>query len=768
MNTTRRPIRPRSLLGFVLWALAAAPSSAFPQNNAAASSPYAFNTAGLPEGTTREQMWWAPKEDDWKKPCLVTFQRTWEDAVAVAQETQRAILVCVNMDGEIASEHYAGIRYRTPETAALYEPYVCVMASVYRHTPRDFDEEGRRILCPRFGSVTCGEHIAIEPVLYEKFFDGQRIAPRHIMVELDGKEVYDVFYAWDTDSVFAAIKNGIANRTVTPTPVVRGDRPIFERVASRDIADRVAVEAAYRDGDAETKKKLLEAALANVDKEPVDLLRLAVKGFDVELAAVARKALAGTTSEGALDLIAEALKLPVETAEREALIAALARIGETSPRARSMATTHRGLSGRSTTVNADAFVKAYEAGAGASYSPAPAAAAVAAKIEKQDEALSSGDANARVELAEALLARAVERLGYLAPTGAADDSALPKVDEKEARLLLLDANRIALEAEKLGATGWRVNAAISVSAYYLGQDELAHARAEASVKGMPPDAPGWNAMVVLALFAEARWNAIRQAVLDKKPWPKEWFTDVNDAYTVLARHPNGSDSQAAMHYDIVKWLGAAGQAARVLDQALARFPDSWELHQRFRDRILEEKGVDGLEPAYESRLSAAAAAPQLEWYAGYASLVTAEFRRREGSPDEAVSAYDRCLAHFDKSARLDPEIRDTADHYAALALAGRARIALEREDYGRAVADLVASLERKPDAAGTLDGLNLSPSDTSRTLKARLGEKGLTELLAKLEAALAKIDPELLQLPAYERPPAPPAPAEGGERRRGR
>ena len=96
----------------------------------------------------------------------------------LSQQTKRPILVCVNMDGEIASEHYAGVRYRDPEIAKLWEPYVCVMASVYRHTPRDHDDQGRRIPCPRLGHVTCGEHIAMEAVVYEKFLDGKRISPR--------------------------------------------------------------------------------------------------------------------------------------------------------------------------------------------------------------------------------------------------------------------------------------------------------------------------------------------------------------------------------------------------------------------------------------------------------------------------------------------------------------------------------------------------------------------------------------------------------------
>ncbi|MCA8955684.1 MAG: hypothetical protein KDC87_06410, partial [Planctomycetes bacterium] len=64
---------------------------------------------GTVQGTAaREQMWRPPTAEEWKKPVLIRFQRTWNDAVAVSRETGKPILVCVNMDGEIASEHYAG------------------------------------------------------------------------------------------------------------------------------------------------------------------------------------------------------------------------------------------------------------------------------------------------------------------------------------------------------------------------------------------------------------------------------------------------------------------------------------------------------------------------------------------------------------------------------------------------------------------------------------------------------------------------------------
>ncbi len=97
------------------------------------------------------------------------------------------------------------------------------------------------------------------------------------------------------------------------------------------------------------------------------------------------------------------------------------------------------------------------------------------------------------------------------------------------------------------------------------------------------------------------------------------------------------------------------------------------------------------------------------------------------------------------------EERSSADHYIALALAGRARIAYERGDWEHALTDIVASFDRKPEAAATLDGLNLSPVDTAKMLLARLTELKQDELAARLSAALAKLDPALLELPAFER-----------------
>jgi len=715
-----------------------------PMNSSTRSFALACFALWLPSAPTaaqgsREQMWPAPTAEDWQKPCLITWQRTYEDALAESRATGKPILVCINMDGEIASEHYAGVRYRQAEIAALYEPYVCVIASVYRHTPRDHDDDGRRIPCPRFGSVTCGEHIAIEPGLFQKFMDGKRIAPRHIGVQQGQEEAYDVYYAFDTDSVFAAIADGVTRHAADPSAPVRSDRSIVERMTSRDSRDQTAVEDAYREGDKTERRRLLLAAQNGEHEVPVDMLRLAIFGLDPELGQLARQALARTRSPGSIDLILEALRVPMPSSEREALIGALDRIGESSIRARTLAVVHRGLAAQPSSVDAEAWTQALSR---PDLDSAGRAALQGERLQSQSRILAGDDPQAHVELAEAMLDQA---LGSFDPLdrGAAED--------REVRALLQDAHDIALRAEELGARGWQVDAAIGLSAYHQGQFDQALERAARAVPKMTPGAGGTAAFAMLKLFARTHWRQIARAIRLNRPWDPEQLADVHAAFTALGQHPLCTDSELVLHYDILNWLGAPGEAVRVLDEALERFPESWDLHDRLRTRIFKERGKDGLEAVYEELLRREDASTNLEWFAGYASLVAAEFYRRSGHPEQALAAYERGIAHYERSVETQPESRTSADHYVALAIAGRARIAYEAGDDRQALEAILASFDRAPEAAATPDGLGLSPVSTAQMLLARLSEKRQTDAALRLKGALDDLAPELLELPAFER-----------------
>ncbi len=711
------------------------------------ASPVASQQDGLPAGVTREQMWYAPSAQDWAKPCRITWQRTWEDALAVSLESGKAILVCVNMDGEIASEHYAGIRYRDAEIAQLYEPYVCVVASVYRHTPSDYDEAGERVECPRFHGVTCGEHITMEPILYEKFLDGRRVAPRHIMVELDGNETYDVFYAWDTDSVFRAIREGIEQRERQPNPP-KGDRSLLERVASREASDRAAVEAAYSDGDVDLKQALLQAAIQNPQAEGTGLLRLALYDLDENLNKMARQGLAQSSTPGAIDLITEALRGLMPEDQRQGLVAALKRIGKDSVRARTLATVQEGLGSASSAVDAAGWARAME---GQEYPPPPGSDEIERRLRNSENATHAAptDPAALLDLAVAALAFAVD------PATVAQLARDPRTSSRYLRLYYQDALETALEAEAAGAADWQLDAVVAVAAYSLGDVPTAHQRAEVAVGKLPPGDPSWNAMAVMDIFADARRRGIAQAVRDKAEWPAEWMSELHATYSVLAQHPLGNVIQVMTHHDFLVALGAYRQAARSLQAGFQRYPESWDLHARYRQQLLRDRGVAALERSYQRWLERQDAPANLAWYAGFASIVAAETQRQANQGDAARAAYERALGLYQRAIERNPSVEQSSNTYMALALAGRARIAMDAQHWQASYDDLLASFALDPGSANVLDGLNFSAFVTATTLHARLLEAGQGALAQSLQEAIDALPPKARQRPAYDTPGAP-------------
>jgi hypothetical protein len=711
-----------------------------PQGGAAPSKDsFRFGSPpALPEGMSEPQIWPAATAEGWAKPVAIKWQRSFDDALKVSRASGRPILVAVNMDGEIASEHFAGVKYRDPAIGELLAPYVCVIASVYRHTPRDYDEAGQRVECPRFGTVTCGEHIANEVELYDKYFEGFRVSPRHIALDLNGKELYDVYYSWDTATVLTAYREG-AKDFPPPKDPVRDGLPLPERVASPDIVDREALEKAYRSGDVVVRRTLLEATLKHREVDHNELLRLAIFGLDVELAKVARQSLAKNQTEAAVDLIAEALKTPMEKDERDLLIAAAERLGEKFPRARTLAALHRGMS-----IGSKHIDVARATAPQAQYEATSRLRTVASGVEERAAAAETkpADPAAKLELAESLLARASQA----------------GVERRFAQALVEDARRTALEAEKLGAKGWKLDALVAVTSNRLGDQVAALPRAVAAVEGgmLKLDDGGIGAteevkVQVLALFALSRQLAIRKAYRERTQWPPEWMADVNAAYASLSEHPLVTDDNLVSYYDFLRWLGATPRANGVLDGALKRFPDSPVLHERLRARALWDKGPAGLLSTYDELLAQPDASAQTTWFAGYAALVAAEHHRRRNELDKALAAYEVGVRHFERNMLLVPDGGDLCNHFVALALAGRARIALEQGDLQRATDELLASFERRGGSAATPDGLNLTPADTARMLEAKLAEAKRDDLAARLKAALAKLDPKLLELPTFER-----------------
>jgi hypothetical protein len=702
-----------------------------------------------PKPGARESMWPSPTAEDWAKPCLIQWERTWDDALAASKESGRPILICVNMDGEIASEHYAGIRYREPEITDLYAPYITVIASVYRHTTRDYDEEGKRVLCPRFGSVTCQEHIRIEPLLFKQYFDGQRIAPRHIVIELDAKEAFDVFYALDTKSVFERIEKQITERDEPLPPRLENQGPIEDRVLSPHNRDKAAVEEAYLNGSKELKRRVMQKVVSAGEQAPLDLMRLAVFGLDMEMARLARQGLAQTADLGSLDLLSEALKVPMDEAEREALIAALERLSSGSSRARTLAFVHRGLVSKSNKLNVKVWSSAQKGTKRRMYKPKDRSALEAGVRRRASQSpTTKRTATESLDLARASFALAID------PSSTQLLALDRKSMARHGRLRFSDCERAARAAEQAGAVGWEVDALIALCCYYQGRLEEAYQRSEQAAGALPSGEDSWNAMAVLALFAESRKRGIEAAQASQSDWPPSWLADLNAAYSVLAGHPFGTPEQVAAQFDFLSSLTATTPAGQILELGLKRHPGSGVLHARLRRHLLREKGVRGLQSRYEALLGDANGAASLPWYAGLSFIVSAEYMRRSLDEKGALEAYARSMELFEISIQRKADWKDSSDHYSALALAGMARIELQREDLGAALQHILACLKRRPLSAASLDGLGFSPAGTSLMLRALLRAKGRSDEVELLQAALDvldSIDRSLLDLPVSER-----------------
>jgi len=717
--------------------------------------PLAHGQEGVPQpkGLVPEQMWYAPTAEDWQKPVQIRWQRTWQDAVRLSQQTKKPILVCVNMDGEIASEHYAGVRYRDPEIAKLFEPYVCVMASVYRHNPRDYDEQGRRIPCPRLGCITCGEHIALEPLVYKKFLDGKRISPRHIMVELDGSEVYDVFYTWDTDSVFKTLADGIKNRKIQAPPIVKGDRSLAERIASPDSEDREAVEAEFAKADASLRQRMLDLGLKAGADVPLELLRQASFSIDPDIAKKARAGMQQSKDPLAIELIADTLRGPLAPAERKGLVDALDSFSATSTQARTLATAHRGLDGGESAINGQKWQSVL---VGEAYSGAvPTNAAEVAMQRDQTLAAKPDDPTAHLDVAESSLLQALDLTGAGLTRGPTR-----RLREMQRRMLLAEVEQHIDQAVNAGAKGWRPDALravllkavhdeASARAATTSSDNLARARSLAAkaMPDMPPETPSRLALEILTLFAHGRQLAIQEAVREKKDWPSGWMTDVHTAYSLLLKHPLGTDAHVADHYDFLNFFRSPDTEV-VLARGLEKFPASAPLHQRLRTQLLRRGGTRLLLSDYQDRLAAKDAPAVMPWFAGYAAMVAAEQHRRRQRPDAARAAYRQALQYFaDYQAATQS---DDAAHYEAMAHGGLARLALQQGDLDLTFSELQQVFSICPTAAAAVDGLSITAMQTAEMLRGRAIDAEDQDLQERLAEALKQLPPEAFTLPEYE------------------
>lgn len=667
---------------------------------------------------------------------LVRWERTLADAELLSRASGRPLLVCVNMDGEPASEAFATRYYCDPDFAARTAAYVPVIACPDRHNPFDYDERGRRIECPRFGRVTCGEHIAIEPLVYERFFSGRRYAPRHVGISPAGEVIFDLYLLRD----LSLVERTLAEHAPATT------RPILpELLAERSADGRAARERAYLAAGARERARLLMAA-ARSDAEPYDLVRLGLAEDDRDLARYAVLALAGCVRADGLELLLTVRAGVLAGDARRLLDEALHRLASHSPRARAIERLEAGLAAREGAPDLESWRRRL----------AVAAPVVATAPERDLDRLTE-----RLDVLSAL--------EELRP----DDAALPleqarvalalaealRADAQDPTFTLEDAVRFALGARDRGANAAEALALV-VHARWLAGD--AAGAAEAAREALPgwlarADAP--RAAGLLEVLARSR---AKQLFALSSPGSEErhgaWLGQADTAYALLLAHPLGTADHAREHVDLLGWLQLFPRCGEVLREALRRFPTSAELHARFRRHIETIAGPFALGRAYDRAEDEHTDLAGWAWFAGYAYLVEAEQRIRALDEDGAALAWRTAIERFVESENLEPGYADTARHYTAMAHAGLARLALHRDRPSvEAAKEIAAALETRPACVEWADGLGRTPLETLRLVRGALLGAGEQAALERLAERVRAIDAALWDRASpLERPPRGP------------
>lgn len=655
----------------------------------------------------------------WKKPCLVRWQRSVDDAIAVARARGVPVLIAVNIDEEVASMRFALRKYRDPKFAELTRGYECVIVSPNRHVSRDHDEQGRRIVCPKFGTVTCGEHIDADLHAFEKFFGGRRVAPRHVAATPDGEVLFDRFLDNDLSKVDRALaEHRPENPSALPEPA-----DLAALLRSRDARHREELERRYAAGDRGVRARILRGIL-EAGAEQTGVLWMGISESDAGLRGLATKALAGTATRTARRLLVHVLDFG--DGDHDALLAALARIGADDFLARRAHTVRVALATDGRVCKATALLAALRE-EGRSWPADTLSDEDLATIDRRLDELGArrkqGDPQGAtsLEIAELNLRYALDRMRR----------------GKDPTFLLADAEQAAKRAGAAGAPAWRVAAIRARAAHLLGRAEEAAKLAEQALPGLVEIVGSPLAAAVLEIWART-WTEKVYVPLEKPKddYPAAAVSEAHAAWSVLDVHPFGTEKHVLSHLDMLGYLGAQGAARKVLEAAIRRYPTSPAIHERYRDHLLTTGGPPALERAYRELPASRGAEAAALWFQGYAFLIAAEQRVRDFEAEAALADYRRSVEYFAAAVRANPGYASSANHYAVLALGGRARLLAEAGRDEAAVEALVRAAGLWPQSFPAKDGLGSSALETAKALAGKLGEGALrSQLVARLREA---------------------------------
>lgn len=665
----------------------------------------------------------------------IAWQRSLADVDALVAATGRPLLLALNMDGESASDRVWHENYRDPAFVALTRRCICVGASVFRHNAVDHDADGRRIECPRFPGLTCGEHIALEPALFERWFrDGDRVAPRHAVVMLDGRIAFDLslcFDLTDVDRALAAATAGIA-----PWQPPAGD-DWSSLARRRDAQGRTQLEAALaavRDpatwqeawraigehGDAGASDAVRLGA-ARVPTLPLAPLQEAARRLQLtESFHAACRARAERSRGDAFDLglpndrriWLEALQQADDAASSGLWALAVAlRPGD-----------HEGDAplDQQLVVLGDAACR----DAGPLPRPGEPKRALAdretllQRLTELDTARERSPEDATVLADSGIASLDLGRAELAAPT-----AATPLLFEDAERYL---GKALARDPQRFG---WWIERAHA--AYYRQQhgEQRQFAIKALALAGFswPPTADRREALLANAQAIEAvRWLGDADARTLAATTGEQLVAMVRDEpvrlIATLRSAVLGLGLPAVSPFGTSKdWLGYAsfhgayglGHAeAALFAHAVVRLPADGELRQALYAALWRLDRWQLAVPIAERALARGASA-DASWWCGHAHVLVAEELRRRERAGEAVAHYDTARGHFAAARTQNPAYAASADTFAALAELGAGLALLQGASADRLAAaeHLVAASAIAVDLAGLRDGLGYDVLD---------------------------------------------------------
>ena len=652
------------------------------------------------------------REDRTALPPAMPWQRTLEDALALSQATGKPLLICVNIDGELASEALAADRYRDPEFAALADGFVPLIASPDRHGPLDHTSRGVRLTDEKFGRVTGAEHIAVEPLVFERWFDGRRVAPRHVGVSPEGEVLFDLYLLRDLSKIDDALReHGKFDVEERPLEEFSED----ELLASPDAAHREVLEASFLTGDVETRTRL---ALASLDAtravQHPELLRLALHDADAGVRTAALSAIYKHPEAASYDLFRAALRLAGEEAigPREALLPALESYAATVQEPVATSATRLAAALRAWNTGSEVIdVEPWLLGTVGRVQVEPGA------DESWGERLARIERRLRDDPQDPDWNLLFARNGRAFAVSLIQEGADPSLVLEDVR----QAARRVVEARPDDAVA---RGLLAWSSYMLSDLDVALDAAREAAPGLEP----WSVMPIAAdvlnIVADVSLRRVYAAMEADEALPATALADAIAAHAVLLRHPLGTEAQAVRGFQMLRALQLDAPLRASVTRALERWSTSAAMHEWYRWVVLRDLGPDGMLTAYDERRLAGLDAAQRLSFSGLAKLQAAERLVDERRGAEALDAYRASISELEDAIDADSSVGDFARWYQTHARAARSRVFLAEGRLDEALAEILLGFAAEGPALDAPDGRGISPRDTLELVRDALIDAG--------------------------------------------